>query len=343
MGKCLNCGNSSKFISSTLNLCICCIRNEYDKLKGHIENVHREIRKKFQQPEEKQKEGIICNICVNECRIEEGETGYCGIRKNEKGKLKIYDGKLSYYFDPLPTNCVASWICPEKNSSGYFNLAVFYSSCNFNCLFCQNWHYREKLYTFISPEELANSVNRRTKCVCYFGGDPVSQIEHSLKTSEILMQKNPQVRICWETNGSMNKNLVKKISEVSLKSKGCIKFDIKAFEENLNLALSNSSNKNTLENFAYLAEISKDVKDYHFLIASTLLVPGYIDEKEVEKISSFIASLNPEIPYSLLVFYPEFYMKDLPVTPKKSVYDCKRIAEENGLKNVNIGNIHLLL
>jgi pyruvate formate lyase activating enzyme len=71
-------------------------------------------------------------------------------------------------------------------------------------------------------------------------------------------------------------------------------------------------------------------------------VPGYIDEEEVRRIARFISSVNPEIPYSLLAFYPHFYMSDLPLTPKFLAYRCLETAREEGLKNVRLGNIHLL-
>jgi pyruvate formate lyase activating enzyme len=72
------------------------------------------------------------------------------------------------------------------------------------------------------------------------------------------------------------------------------------------------------------------------------LVPGYVDEEEVGSLASFIASLNPEIPYSLLGFHPNFYMDDLPRTSRRQADRCFRAAKEAGLKKVKIGNIHLL-
>jgi len=78
------------------------------------------------------------------------------------------------------------------------------------------------------------------------------------------------------------------------------------------------------------------------LIASTLLVPGYIDETEIRNIARFIASVNPDIPYSLLAFYPHFYMSDIPLTTKAIAMRCLKIAQEEGVKNVRIGNVHLL-
>jgi pyruvate formate lyase activating enzyme len=72
------------------------------------------------------------------------------------------------------------------------------------------------------------------------------------------------------------------------------------------------------------------------------LVPGYIDKEEVSQIAHFIFSLNPDIPYSLLAFSPQFMMQDLPTTSRRHAEECLKAAEEQGLKRVRIGNIHLL-
>jgi pyruvate formate lyase activating enzyme len=74
-----------------------------------------------------------------------------------------------------------------------------------------------------------------------------------------------------------------------------------------------------------------------------LLVPGDIDELEIHAIARFIVDLNPDIPYSLLAFHPQFYMADLPLTPKCLAERCEQIARDAGLKNVRIGNVHLLI
>jgi len=132
------------------------------------------------------------------------------------------------------------------------------------------------------------------------------------------------------------------MAELSLKSGGCVKFDLKTFDEKLNLALCGITNKRTLDNFAFLSSLIKERPEPPFLVASTLLVPGYVDEEEVGKIAEFIASLNPDIPYALLGFHPHFYMSDLPTTSRSHAEACKDIAEKRGLKNVRIGNLHLL-
>ena len=187
-------------------------------------------------------------------------------------------------------------------------------------------------------------MDDRTSCICYFGGDPAPQIVHAIEASKRALDKNKAriLRICWETNGAMNSSFLEKMADLSLKSGGCIKFDLKSYHESLNIALCGVTNKRTLENFKMLAEISRKRPDPPFLIASTLLVPGYVDAREVSLIANFIASLDKTVPYALLGFHPQFHMSDLPATSRKHAEECKLAAEEEGLQNVRIGNIHLL-
>jgi pyruvate formate lyase activating enzyme len=140
----------------------------------------------------------------------------------------------------------------------------------------------------------------------------------------------------------MHPALLRQAAEISLNSGGCIKFDLKAWNEGLHIALCGVSNKRTLENFQLLAEYAKRRPSPPFLVASTLLVPGYIDKQEVSQIAGFIASSNPDIPYSLLAFSPQFMMTDLPTTSRRHAEECLAEAKAQGLRRVRVGNVHLL-
>lgn len=375
--ECKICKKVSANITKTFRICGSCIKKYPEKSIPLIEEVHRNSRIKYNLPykisngfvcenaSEKITNYVSCKICTNNCKIPLGQRGYCGLRYNKDGKLThiagvLKKGILDYYYDPLPTNCVADQFCAggtgvgypkyayKKSAEyGYKNLAVFYKACSYNCIFCQNWHYRygpNSLSPIVSAEELANAVDKTTSCICFFGGDPTPQLMHAIKSAQIAIEKNKNriLRICWESNGTMNIKFLKKVAELSLNSGGCVKFDLKCWDENLNLALCNASNKQTLKNFEYLATFIKERKIPPFLIASTLLIPGYVDENEVENIAKFIANLDVEIPYNLLAFYPQFLMNDLPTTTKEDAENCYRIAKKAGLKNVRIGNVHLL-
>lgn len=362
--RCEICKREDRGISKILKVCARCIKEKFEEAKPYILEVHKKSREAFGLkpfvPEDR--EGIRCIICANRCKIGKNDLGYCGLRKNVEGKLlgpRIKEAKVSWYLDPLPTNCVADWVCPAGTGCGYpefaykpgpeygyYNLAVFFHACSLNCLFCQNWHFRKLTFEKRTRtiDEFLRSLSPAVACICYFGGDPSPQAPFAIKASEeaIKNKKNRILRICWETNGLFNKNLLKSVVRLSLLSGGCVKFDLKAHDERLHIALTGVSNRKILENFAFVATFIKERSEVPLLVASTLLVPGYVDENEVYEIAKFIANINPSIPYRLLAFYPHFYMEDLPLISKTLAYNCLDAAKKAGLKRVSIGNIHLL-
>jgi len=210
-------------------------------------------------------------------------------------------------------------------------------------LFCQNWHFREIDVVEsegMSAAELAAVATPRTFCVCFFGGDPASQLPHALAVGRQLARKG--VAVCWETNGTMHPRLLDRAVQLSLESGGCIKFDLKAWEENLHFALTGTDNRQVLENFARAVVHWDERPEPPPVIASTLLVPGYVDVEEVGQIARFIADINPDIPYALLGFGPNYLMPDLPPTSVGHAMAAEQAARRAGLRNVRVGNLGLL-
>lgn len=349
-GECRICRKTKADLSETLGICLDCLQENFPQVKQHAASVHAASRSTFGLPTTppRHDQGIKCRICANECLIKEGERGFCGLRTVQKGRLvhlagKPRNGLLHWYRDPLPTNCVADWVCEGGEHPGCHNLAIFYQSCTANCLFCQNWRFRQVSPMngqMVSSTQLASKANRQTFCACFFGGDPSSQMPHAIDSARRLARRG--VRICWETNGMMHPSLLDPAVEISLETGGCIKFDLKAFDESVHLGLTGVSNLRTLENFSRAAQRISVHSKPPLLVASTLLVPGYVGADQVGKIAAFIAALNPHIPYALLAFAPNFYMADLPYTPSQQVQEAETAAHDAGLTNVHIGNRHLI-
>ena len=347
---CKLCARESPLNSAQLGICGACARAEPQRALSIASTVHRETRQAFALPESPPRTagGVRCPLCAQECLIGEGERGYCGLRTAREGRLvhlagTAASGTLHWYRDPLPTNCVADWVCAGSRQLGCHNLAVFYASCTLNCLFCQNRQFREVSLapsSRVSAAQLAEAANRETYCVCFFGGDPASQMPHALAVAHLLAKK--RVVVCWETAGTSNSKLLDRAVQLSLDSGGCIKFDLKAYDEGLHIMLTGASNRRTLENFARAARRFDERPQPPLVIASTLLVPGYVDADEVGRIARFIADLNPKIPYALLGFAPHFFMDDLPRTSRGHARAAEAAARAAGLTNVRLGNRHLL-
>jgi pyruvate formate lyase activating enzyme len=364
MGECAVCHRQSHQISDALRLCAECILGDTASARARAAAAHVRARRRFRLPTHppRTRRGTGCQRCVNACQIGTGQVGYCGVRQNDEGRITGGDaeaGTVQWYHDPLPTNCVAVWVCPASGMAGYpsftdrtgpehgyDNLAVFYEACSFDCLFCQNWHFRE--HSVAGPRhsaaELAAAVDPRTRCICFFGGDPSCQIEHALAAARLARKerKGRVLRICWETNGSMSRSALEEAAELALESGGCVKFDLKAWDEPLHRALCGVTNRRTLENFEYLSRWIPHRPDPPLLVAATLLVPGYVEAEQVGRLAQLIARLDPTIPYALLGFHPAFEMSDLPTTSRRHATECLDVARAAGLERVRIGNAHLL-
>ncbi|MGC8874736.1 MAG: radical SAM protein [Chloroflexia bacterium] len=347
-GACRLCGATHPPVAAFLGVCVRCLREGREEAMLLAEAAHRKSRATFGLPPETPTgPGVACRLCVHGCRIPPGGTSACGLRENRDGRLVHRAGTpraglLHWYYDPLPTNCVADWVCPGHRAVGRMNLAVFYGACSFDCLGCQNWHYRrlQPAKDLLSAEELAARADPRTACTCFFGGDPTPQMPHALAVARLLAARG--VRICWETNGSMEPHLLDRALELSLQSGGIVKFDLKAWDDRVHRALTGVTNRRTLENFARAATRFRERLEPPLVVAATLLVPGYVDSVEVGALARFVASFDPEIPYALLAFAPAFFFSDLPTTSRAHAEEAFRAAEEAGLRRVRLGNRHLL-
>ncbi len=344
--------------SESVGACYKCVK------EGYLESAmrtHESLRLRLGLPPRPPEGGIKCGLCVNECRIPRGGIGYCGIWKNE-GSLKA-SFKTTWYLDPLPTNCVADPVCPASTARGYprftdvrgpergyYNLAVFSYGCTLDCLFCQNWEHKTELTRAkeADVEDLVSvALDDKVRCVCFFGGDPTPQSPFLLRAAREIVKRSRGIkRICWETNGLENPRIMKQMAELSVKSGGIVKVDWKAWNPNVYQALTGVDGvkaiKRLKENTRIVVELGRERDEPPLLVVSVLLVPLYVTLDEVRGIAEHVASLDVNVPMVLLGFYPTWYMRDLPTTSISHALDAMKVAKEAGVKEVYLGNVHLL-
>lgn len=339
---CRDCGKRPA--AEAIGTCPDCLRGTSDPDRAR--SAHPAIRRGSGLPADPPHSpgGTPCTLCSNSCRLGPGEKGYCGLRENLGGSLRTIvpakAGLAHAYFDPLPTNCCAAWFCGGSTAKGA-NLAVFLYGCNLNCLFCQNASHKNLAGAPVLTEDalVRRALEPQVRCVCFFGGSPEPQFPFALGAARRIIEESGNTkRICWEWNGCGRPDLAVRAAELSSQSGGTVKFDLKAFSPGIAQALCGVDISRAFENISRLAgTISRP----DILTATTLLVPDYVDRREVAAIARFLADTAGDIPYSLLVFHPDYAMTDLPVTPRTQVEECARAAR-SVLPRVHIGNRHLI-
>ena len=116
MGKCRSCNREAPTISNRIGFCVSCLRNYWGELEPEINKLHSRIRRPFKLPPipPRDKDGLTCRLCFHRCRILHGKSDYCGIRANREGntlELEAGGAYVSWYLDPLSTNCVGDFVC----------------------------------------------------------------------------------------------------------------------------------------------------------------------------------------------------------------------------------------
>ncbi len=76
-----------------------------------------------------------------------------------------------------------------------------------------------------------------------------------------------------------------------------VMFSLKALDEDIYLDYTGRSNKKVLDNLDKIYQMGKKLQ------VETVLIPGLIDEYQVEKVAHFIAGIDPEIPFRVDAYF----------------------------------------
>ena len=133
-----------------------------------------------------------CGVCPFRCKVNrlEGKIGKCGCND----KIKIALASLHYYEEP----CISG-----KNGSG----TVFFSNCNFKCIFCQNYKIsQEGKGNEVTIEELANIFLKLQQ----EGANNINLVTPTMYTYQIIeaikiaRMKGLNLPIIYNSNGYEN-------------------------------------------------------------------------------------------------------------------------------------------
>jgi pyruvate formate lyase activating enzyme len=274
---------------------------------------------------EEGRDDISCELCPHHCRIAEGRSGLCKVRRNEGGSMVLpFFGLLSSLaVDPIEKKPLHHFL------PGTSVFSVGFVGCNMRCPFCQNWQISQEIPTTSeewSPEALvAAALRSGSPSIAYTYSEPTMHFEFvlaSMKKARAAGLKNVLV-----TNGCIESGPARELLELT----DAANVDLKTWSsETYERTLGGS--KETVLDFIRLAYACCHIE------ATTLVVPGLSDSPEgMTAIADVLAGLSRDIPLHLSAYHPS-WKHNAPPTSTAILESLARIARAV-LRYVYIGNV----
>lgn len=271
----------------------------------------------------------ICMICPRQCRLEEGQMGFCGARINRSGEVvsENYGKITSLALDPIEKKPL------YRFHPGSKILSVGSYGCNLRCPFCQNHEIsmceKPLNYYVMTPDELVDKAREFVPAgnigLAYTYNEPLIGWEFVRDCSMAVCEKGLQNVIV--TNGYI---MEKPFTEL-LPYLHAANIDLKAYSQPFYRSIGGDLDvvKETIKLAASAIHVE----------VTTLVIPDENDsEAEIRELSRWLASVDETIPLHLTRYFPTYHMLNHPMTPEETIDRLAGIAAEY-LKYVYTGNL----
>lgn len=300
---------------------------------GHPAEFWAPVEKELRSPR------VQCNLCPRRCMMKEGQRGFCYVRQNIGGEVRLmtYGRSSGFVVDPVEKKPLNHFLPGSKILS--FGTA----GCNLGCKFCQNWDISkastdDRLQQDVSPVGIAAAaLAHGTPSVAVTYNDPVIFYEYARDTAAACRAKG--VRSVAVTAGYVTDEARESFYDCF----DATNVDLKAFTEDFYRTLCNAKLQPVLDTLAYLAKRNNDpTRTPCWFEITTLVIPTRNDSVvETENMCKWLREhVGPFVPLHFTAFHPNFKLTELPPTPPETLARCKDIAHRCGLKYVYTGNVH---
>jgi len=296
-----------------------------EKIRGYDLSLHEAMFYK------KLADGSVqCELCPFKCIIPEGQRGICGIRANIGGKLRAltYGKPVAVHIDPIEKKPLFHFLPGTKA----FSIAT--AGCNLSCNFCQNWTIsqaspEEAQHITLMPEDVvAQALQTGCRSIAYTYSEPTVFFEYMYDTG--VLAHKAGLKNVWITCGYINEKPLRKLCEVI----DAANVDLKG-TEGFYREYTKSSREPVLRTLKILREEGVWVE------ITNLIIPGANDEPDSIRAMCrwIVENLGPDVPLHFSRFHPNYKLTDRPPTPVETLHMARKIALEEGLKFVYIGNV----
>ncbi len=276
---------------------------------------------------------LRCTLCPRDCRLADGQAGFCFIRRNVGGRMVSlgYGRSTGFACDPI-----------EKKPLDHFFpgtqvLSFGTAGCNLGCRFCQNWDISKaratnRLSDEYTPRQVVDlAVETGCPSIAFTYNDPVIWAEFAIDVAREARARG--LRTVFVTAGYVRE----KAREEIFAHMDATNVDLKAFTEAFYAKATLAHLAPVLETLEWLARRTSVWTE-----VTNLVIPGLNDDpRETRALAEWVRDhMGPDVPLHFSAFHPDFKMLDRPPTPPATLGRARAIAREVGLRHVYTGNVH---
>jgi pyruvate formate lyase activating enzyme len=274
---------------------------------------------------------VRCFACGHCCPIADGQPGVCKVRYNRGGTLYV------------PWGYVGGVQCDPIEKKPFFHAhpgVLAYSfgmlGCDLHCGYCQNWVTSQALR---DPTAVGSPL----------GATPKRLVQQALQQgakvlvstyNEPLITSEWAVAVFKEARGAglltafvSNGNGTPQVLEFLRPWVDLYKVDLKSFDD-FHYRKLGGRLQPILETIRRLHEMGFWVE------IVTLLIPGFNDsEDELKRLTEFLVSVSPDIPWHVTAFHKDYKMTDPENTRPEDLIHAAEIGKKAGLRFIYAGNL----
>ena len=274
---------------------------------------------------------VECLLCPHHCKIANGKTGVCRSRRNKDGVLvsEVYGKPCSLAIDPI-----------EKKPLYHFHpgtkcLSIACTGCNFKCLNCQNHEISqvspsEVGHYDLSPQSVVDlCLGHHCPGIAYTYTEPLTYLEYIVDTARLARENG-----LWNILVTAGYVCQDPLADL-LPYLDAANIDLKSFSDDIYQKVSGGHLQPVLDTILAMHKAGVWIE------LTNLIIPGVNDDMTmIRQMCRWIAdNCLADNPLHFSRFFPRFKMQDIPPTPTHTLKEAKRIAQEEGIKYVYLGNV----
>ncbi len=181
----------------------------------------------------------------------------------------------------------------------------------------------------LSPQGLGPARN----IVAFTGGDIACRADFYAQATERIKESTWNTWVLLETNGwGLTPRNLDLLAGAGLDA---FWLDIKAYDETVYRRLCGTGNA------AVLRAPAEILARGFALEILTLFIPGWVETDQIAAIARLVAALDPELPFTILAFFPAYQMEDTPPPNLGQMIEAHEAVRNAGLSQVRLGNCGL--